>query len=332
MMRVQFFLLINQQAATLPAFSGNESYLERCHQILEQKYRELDLITKKASEVSPDVLPVVVCGEDFFDGASVATDRDKREKVGKCMDRNLAFQFFQQRLTELSGRYPNVLIIPGSAYLSVDAVAGDSLAYKQEDVTIRKAAIYAQNVMPVFYAGRWERLVKKGDYLTSPAFKSGIKTEQVFTGQVEASRGKNKALTVPKYAEDALAGEAAMLNKLKLDAAHFHDPVIQIAGVNVGLEICGDHSSKRLEKFLAANPSQVDVHIVSSCGIGNIYNAGLLRVQVDAESETLTGVTSDNLSFNTPVVPGMKGVQMSEILSLDIDAKNDGHLSPSRRM
>lgn len=341
-MQLRFFLVINEMAGERLVFAEGASYLERCQHILNQRYRELELIVKKASDVSPGILPVVVCGEDFFDGANVATHREVAEKTGKCMDRNLAFHFFQHQMTELSSRYPNVLIIPGSVYLSVDAAENDFLTYKQEGEVIRKAVLYAQNVMPVFYAGNWMRLIKKGDYLTFPAVKSVAKTEQDVVALNEKSRDSKLNAVIPKYAEDSLtdiskglvffgatplSGEAAMLKEFKLDLAHFYDPVIHVAGLNVGLEICGDHHSRRLDTFLASHPSRIDVHVVSSCGIGNIYNAGLLRVQADAESKNLTTITGDIHAVNVHTAFDMNGVRVSEMIPVEVDAVNADQLT-----
>lgn len=118
-MRVQFFLIKNNDENKQPAYSVPLNYKERTERQLQTQLSLLESYVKDAAQITVDVLPVVLCGEDFFQGGNLCSDHEAREGVGQCFHRETAFNFIAIDLANLSQMYPTVLIIPGSMYVSV---------------------------------------------------------------------------------------------------------------------------------------------------------------------------------------------------------------------
>ncbi|VEG91950.1 hypothetical protein [Legionella spiritensis] len=312
-MRAKFFIYINDEVNKQPAFTEHISYEERTRQQLATQMQLLTAMVENAARShNKDTMPIVLCAEDFFQGGEICTAAEENEKSGQCYNRDIAYHFIAGELTRLSLRYPDVLIIPGTMYVSVPATQDpstpDRSVYEQNNGK-RPGRIYTQNIAPVLYGGKLIRLLKKGDYLIDTKTKTQLTTSEQ---HIAAATAGNK-LEVPFYNEDTLEdmnsglihlgktplpGEAALMTALNMNPDELFSPVFTVKGITFGLEICGDHTRQTLAE------EDVDFHLISSNGIGWTYNAGQekgYRVQADAESRNLTSITRKTSSDLMPL-------------------------------
>ena len=253
-----YFLLLNKGVkSTAP---DNSDLMECSRAQLSATLNEIHEALKKLPETTD---PTVFAAPENFFGSPPNYERE-------CIDRNTAYTFFQKEFTQLSKAFPNIIIIPGSVYLSVQASMDENL-YEQDSERFKAPKLYVQNVAPVFFNGEWIRLIKKGTHL-----KQGPKellTEEDFS---TAQKTKTK-ITASTYREDELFSvkntpvffgktplpkESDILKELKITTATFFDPIFSINNITFGLEICGDHHDAKL-----AASKQVDIHIIVSDGV-----------------------------------------------------------------
>lgn len=288
------------------------SMVERTQQQLAKILIKLESLVKSAYDENKDnnILPIVCCGEDFFQGGELGSEREEELKQGKCMDRDTVFEFFATQMRALSQRYPTVLIMPGSVYVSIDAKEGDQakFLFNQDNVKKIKGSVYVQNISPVFFNGEWIRLIKKGDYLKCQS--KSILSEEDLLKLPAGSR-----VEVPEYHEDTLVdinsnlivfgetplrGEKLLLVKLleKQNLEHFNEPVFVIGEISFGVVICGDISWNKVGKFTEQkniSDQKTDVFIVLSNGIAAQFDKDSTGgkgyyLQADADSDRLCQV------------------------------------------
>lgn len=304
--------LRKDEEGTLKEYASeiDSSIEQRAEKKLKDNLDILTSLVQTASETakSTNSIPIVLCGEDFFQGGDIATDKEIVNNTGTCIPRDMAFKFFAKELRELSEKYPEVIILPGSAYLSVKSLDADKAFYDQDNQRNIKPSIYVQNVMPVFYNGEWVKLIKKGSPLVANNKK--ILTESAF---LEASSMVQR-LVVKDYGEDNLTdinrnlvvfgdtplpNEEALLQQLNIvdekNKDNFFDPIFQLDNLVFGIEICRDHRQKKLAVNHADDYEHIQVHAISALGVDWEYNAGQLnqgyRVQADSDSRNCISVT-----------------------------------------
>jgi hypothetical protein len=296
-MKIKFFLGINQLLSEAPSFGETkQTYKQRT---LARLKKQKDVLSKfvehAATYADENLLPVVACGEDFFQSSLIYTDSEYKKNQAKCMDRDVVYRFIANTLTTISRRFPDVLIIPGSIYAGVD-VTDDPNRYAQNG-RVRKARFYTQNIAPVLFNGRVIRLIKKGGFL----FNKTTQEEIITSTDHARCYSKRHNMLVPRYNEDlledlndglihlgktALPGEESLLAFLGF-SEDLSNPHFDVSGIKFCLEICGDHGYRDHET------SHVDVHFIVSDGIANCYDATHghgYYVQVDAESLFLTKI------------------------------------------
>ncbi|WP_157698241.1 hypothetical protein [Legionella clemsonensis] len=251
-------------------------------------------------------LGIVIGHEDFFESSLI--------KSG-CVSQTEGFAYFINHLCRLSEKFPNVLLIPGSIYLSVNKVVEDEKPYRQNGSKDYAAAIYVQNVAPVFYQGQLIRLIKKGEYLEGifrdEVRASKLKRESIVTEEnfLEILSSRCERLEVSAYAEDELEslvpqvvmfgktplpGEGHLLQQYNLLHKDFFSPIFKIKGIRCGLEICADH--RRAQKGLVARLSGLDIHLLTSFGQTPMYdgtNGKGFFIRADADSSTIFDMTKD---------------------------------------
>ncbi|KTD08421.1 hypothetical protein SAMN02746073_0556 [Legionella jamestowniensis DSM 19215] len=251
---------------------------------------------------------IVIGHEDFFESA--------RDHIGDgCIPQAQGLAYFVNELCKLSARYPNVLLIPGTIYLSVNKLIQDEKHYRQNGSKNYTAAVYVQNIAPVFYRGQLIRLIKKGNYL-----------EGIFRDEVKASKLRRESITtendflemlsstcerleVSAYAEDELEsfvprvvmfgktplpGEEQLLQKYNLAHENFFSPVFTVKGVHCGLEICADH--RRAQAGLLPCLRNLDIHLLTCFGQTPVYdgtnNQGFF-IRADHDSSTIYDMKVD---------------------------------------
>ncbi|HWA51521.1 MAG TPA: tetratricopeptide repeat protein [Patescibacteria group bacterium] len=243
---------------------------------------------------NPEII-MLVCPEDFFRGAEISTDTEESESRGKCMDRDTVFNFFNTRMVTLSAKYPNVIIIPGSVYVSTDSLGDDHTFFyrggTKKSTKIGKSSIYVQNIAPVFYNGKWVRLIKKGAPLVADRLKNGkvINQEHLLDEKTflkKTDKGINTKVFIEEYGEDTLCdlnknlifmGETPLPNEGTLLTSYgiknlweftstvLSLPITQNKLLNIGIEICHDHNiMKKLKRRF--NGIELDCHIIITHG------------------------------------------------------------------
>lgn len=307
-MRVKFFLIKNNDVNSQPTFSIGLSYQERTEQQLQTQLHLLKNYVDEAARCPNDLLPVVLCGEDFFQGGSLSSDEECEQGLGQCLHQNTAFNFIAHELSQLSQTYPKVLIIPGSMYVSV--TGPESGSHYQQNGGRRSGSLFTQSLLPVLFGGEVIRLIKKGGLLVNKQLKKEMQTfSEVVTGM---NSGHN--FSVPHYYEDdledinpglvffgetPLPGEEGLLALLGLEHVR-SSPCFIIKGMKFGIEICADHHRKSLAG------EHLDYHLISSDGVSWSYSAcdeyGY-RVQADAESPYLTSLIENHSESRLTLTP-----------------------------
>ena len=337
-MKTKFFICTNKLITEYPKFTSTLDFKDRTIQQLNNHLVILEAIVKEAAtSARDDVIPVVFCNEDFFQGEKISAPDEVVARIGECLDRDIAYNFMAKELVELSKKYPQVLIIPGSMYVSVHALPEDASRYKQDTINIMRSNLYVQNIAPIYYDGHMLRIIKKGDFLFDKKTRRKITSSEEHYTAIDAEHN----FTVPKYREDTLEelnpglvflgktplpGEEALIDKLGLGHLHLFSPTFEINKLTFGLEICSDHNEKDL-------PDDINIHLVSSNGVAWTYNACNLngyRVQSDAESENLCSVsttlhdyiTLDRMEksefsyFASPVLAPLQAHRISKTIAL----------------
>ncbi|WED43403.1 hypothetical protein [Legionella cardiaca] len=257
----------------------------------------MDHTNELISEES-DCMGIVIGHEDFFESGG---------KHIQCVSQAQGLNYFVEELAKLSENYPNILLIPGTIYLSVEKEITDRKFYRQNKSKNYNAGLYVQNISPVFYQGQLLRLIKKGDYLKSvtKTAKSRLirKSLCLEADFVEALGSNCERLEVASYAEDELEhlvprvvmfgktplpGEGALLRQLDLTDKALFSPEFTIKGIRFGLEICADHqkAAKGEKKPLEG----LDIHLLTSFGQVPVYDGtegrGFL-IRADHDSSTI---------------------------------------------
>lgn len=245
--------------------------------MLDLKLRELENLARGIPWGNS--LNLILSYEDFFGGAEICTEFEEENNTARCIDRDTAYDFFKNEMSKLSARYPHILFIPGSIYLSVDKSRSDFSRYSQENKDRKNtflSKLYVQNVAPVFFQGKWVKLIKKGSYLEQG--KKQITSENDFAKAIMQSINK---ISVTDYHEDELTdinnglvffgltplpGESNKLDELNIVHHNFFNPIFSIDGFDIGLEICADHT-----KHIFESESTLDLHLVSSNGVCQTY-------------------------------------------------------------
>lgn len=323
---VKFFVSTKTE---LPfSFTSEHSSTIRTHIVLRERLRLLTEILnhiKANSGIDDKPLNILVCPEDFFQGGELydENEREYRDGNGTCLDRDIIYHFFATQMCQLSKKYPNVLLIPGSAYISI--LAADKATYDQDGAkitydAIRKEKLYVQNVVPIFFNGGWIRLIKKGGYLLKTPEKILITTAEEHRKHTEIE----STIKVTGYGEDNLASmrndlvflgltplpnETALLEKIGIkDLAEFHQSVFSIQPhsdqtISMGVEICRDHGSKKIKKLLPEG-SILDFHIIVTDGMGFSYSLATNGYSIRSDAEHAEIYFYDNGEPKTHVSMG----------------------------
>ncbi len=242
-----------------------------------------DIVHSASKNDNKEAIPIVFGPEDFFESAEISDiEGSFKEGSGKCFHLETTYSFFAKEMLELSRKHPKVLIAPGSMYVSTK-MEGSLHRYDQEGQIIKTTSICVQNIAPVFYNGQLIRIIKKGTTLKT---NDKGKKKDLYTYEDVCKINRNTKIQVEKYREDdltdinpglvffgetTLPGERNLLNTLDLFSNEIHTPTFKIKDITFGLEICADHSDKKL--FNKVGDNQIHVHLVSSNGIGPSYDA-----------------------------------------------------------
>lgn len=274
-MKVKFFLFRNEEFNVPPSFNTSKQINElRDNEVkqrtLMQLEIQLELLTKMVDTASKSLakedMPVIICGEDFFQGGDIF-----KGPIGQCFDRDTTYCFIRDKLTNLSKKYPNVLIVPGSMYVTEKGKMG---LYDQNSTKGVKGNLYTQNIVPIFYNGSLIRIIKKGGFLQ---YEDQYKKRHDVCDSATHKHliEKNIKMSVVGYHEDQLddykhlifvgktplPGERECLERLKIYHDDIYSPIFLIKELKFGLEICGDSHVNTLSK------QNLDFHIVVSNGI-----------------------------------------------------------------
>lgn len=152
-MKARFYIKAPEKTGNVAELDENESISQRSSSQLNYSLKKLEPFVKMAAEENKKTMAVVVCGEDFFQGGEISNTAEEEKGRGRCMDLATTYDFFSNEMCALSKKYPNVLIIPGSVYVSVDANAKEQKFNIEQDGTAVVPNIFVQNVVPVFYGG-----------------------------------------------------------------------------------------------------------------------------------------------------------------------------------
>jgi len=102
---------------------------------------------------------IIVGTEDFFDGASWSHSR--------FFDLKAVYEMLATEFIALSREFPNVIICPGSMYVSTPIPAAhESIKFAQDNISnqsLAKTVCYSTNLMPVLYNGQLLRIIRKGE-------------------------------------------------------------------------------------------------------------------------------------------------------------------------
>lgn len=109
----------------------------------------------------------------------------------------------------------------------------------------------------------------------------------------------------------------------------FFSPIVEINGLKIGMEICHDHDKKKLVSEGHTKIGELDVHIISSLGVGYAYTAALdkgYRVQVDAREDSSNAGISIHSCYdsvlNKPETQGF--FSTSKIISVPVNQETLG--------
>lgn len=207
-----------------------------------------------------------------------------------CLPQSLALDYFAREMVALSAQYPQIILIPGSIYLSVDKLATDEKSYFRSNSNNFIPSVYMQNIVPVFYSGKCLRLIKRGGYLLSinkNEQNSAVKeltSESEFLNALSSvhcqylevlpcPEDESGALSIPDVAffgKTPLPGENLLLETLDLWSDRLFSPVFTIENVTFGVEIGTDHDFAA--QNLAARLENLDLHLLISSGQSRRYD------------------------------------------------------------
>lgn len=286
------------------SFPPQCSSIMRTYAILNERLSLLNKILEHISQTDTHIdglVKVLICPEDFFQGGELY-DKDSD---GTCLDRDITYAFFATQMRVLSKKYFNVLLIPGSAYVSIPVHPIDESTYKQNEYNITKPILYVQNIAPIFWNGNWIRLIKKGEYLVKKASKKSPKKSIISAEEHQKTIGKNVKFDV-SYGEDELAdlhlafvgltplaGEEACLKIAGIkDILEFHHPVFSIQTkdnqtIVIGLEICRDHNVLRKLENLLGKEVTLDCHIIVTNGTPFVRTLAINGYSVRSDEESV---------------------------------------------
>ncbi|KTD17378.1 hypothetical protein [Legionella jordanis] len=276
----------------LPKFKPNVSSLpdsEQVWQLLEQAKGHIADIMEQAKQCiqhEPDTLAIILGYEDYFQSGAGHLNHG-------CVPQEIGVRYFVDVFANLTKGYENIVLIPGSIYLSVDKLEADNKPYRQNGSKNFNAEVYVQNVVPVFFAGKCIRLLKKGDYLSAhiknPNHKQHCHRKTAISSEADflhlLTSEECERLQVDVYHEDELEdkvkncvmfgktplpGERQLLERFDLVDVDFFSPKFTIKGRSFGLEICADHQRAFLRKIPAL--SGLDIHLLSCYGQPQVYD------------------------------------------------------------
>ena len=177
---------------------------EKLSQKISQIEQEVEKIQKKLEKLGPqhsNAKGLLVCCEDFFEGSSIA--------INACMDPEITYSVIGNQLRDLSTKHPNIIICPGSVYLSTPAPTElGKLQFTQDNTKYRleQKHGFAANIMPVLYGGQVVAIIRKGEKLVA---KTGKKCEEVnFVDDITKESLLEKQYLVPTYKEGELLEQA----------------------------------------------------------------------------------------------------------------------------
>ncbi|WP_412754568.1 hypothetical protein [Legionella donaldsonii] len=262
---------------------------------LDLKSQALALLTQAAeiikqtmeavqpSTVSDHLALVIGPGDFWKSGCGLLTHG--------CLPQSLALDYFAREMVALSALYPQIILIPGSIYLSVDKLAADEKSYFRAHSDHFIPSVYMQNIAPVFYSGKCLRLIKRGGYLlTVNKNEQQHSTVKELTSESEFLNALSSvhcqrlevlpcledgsgALAIPDVAffgKTPLPGENLLLETLDLWSDRLFSPVFTIENVTFGLEIGSDHDFAA--QHLAARLENLDLHLLISSGQSRRYD------------------------------------------------------------
>lgn len=335
-MKVKFYIYVNEQVNVTPTFSNQSNSPEMPLSFPDRSKRQLGIQLEKlkalAAEIEKDlkklksqILPVILCGEDFFQGGDISTKEESTNNKGECFDANTAYDFLYKDLTALSKEHPKILMVPGSMYVSYNAT-NDSRKYVQNDSIIKGGnnRVYVQNIAPVVYDGTLLRIIKKGAYLK---IKSTDEMVLTIDKHQKVSR-ENATFVVPEYGEDDLdtmnhnivfVGKTLLPIESEFQLtpeSEMYHHTFTVEGIKFGLEICRDHSRELLK-----DEKSLSFHLLCSNGIYGSYNAcgdSGYFIQADEGHFLTRAYTGKNSNNQVKLTPSVSDVHYLETEPLPI--------------
>jgi hypothetical protein len=150
-----------QDGAQVRRLTGPEivgATTRRLARAFDEIERQLTMLQSSSGE------KILVGCEDFFGGCSIATNA--------CMDPGSVYKFIGNDLRELSRRFPDTVLCPGSIYISAPIPASHAKwggSFSQENETNKPLGMttcYTANIMPVLHNGKIISIIRKGEQVT----------------------------------------------------------------------------------------------------------------------------------------------------------------------
>lgn len=311
---------------------------------LDLKSQAQALLTQ-AAEVIKDALEIVQPSTDSDRLALVIGPGDFWKSgcgllTHGCLPQSLALDYFAREMVALSAQYPNIVLLPGSIYLSVDKLAIDEKSYSRSNSGNFIPTAYTQNIAPVFYNGKCLRLIKRGAYLLSINENEQNSTTKELTSEGEfvnalssiqcqrlevtrCTENELGALSISDFAffgKTPLPGENLLLETLDLWSDRLFSPVFTIENITFGVEIGTDHYFAAQHHIVPLE--NLDLHLLISSGQSKQYdgtNGCGFFICADTDSATLFNMqeAGKNIDINTILQVDIQHVCRKADLSLD---------------
>lgn len=258
------------------------------------------------AKIQKNELHIVAGCENFFDSTSFARNA--------CMDMDTAYRFIAKDLTELSSKYPNCIIAPGSIYVSTPIPkASPDIKFSQDGrkQLLTKTTCYTSNLMPILFGGELLGIVRKGEKIKSGTIKTGAYLDEIdHISSGDADKIKAMQLSVTSYHEDSLTdladattsstcylGKTLLPGEKELIQKHFkttpeklfkHE--YDIAGKRLMALVCGEFRSEdgasSSAKILQENSYDIIIHSTRGGGLPpELRNKGKIYIHADAGND-----------------------------------------------
>lgn len=144
-----------------------------------------------------NMLNIAVGCEDFFKSSNLSTNR--------CMDLDKTYELIGPKgpFAQISAKYKNCLIVPGSLYISVPIPKEHGHHRFRQDGRLHllsSTTCYTTNIAPVYFQGKLLRIIRKGEMLEQNL--NGRQVPMRTTDELSALAASR--LNVTSYREDNL--------------------------------------------------------------------------------------------------------------------------------